>query len=92
MWPERVQRLIVATIRLSLVAFLRVALLDVHNLNVGVHCGGAVSLLHSDVDESTLAPTFAPGVLYDPVRLVARVNQANYGHAVIDASRAVVFF
>lgn len=52
---------------LIVVRLLGVALLDFHDLDVGVHLGGALALLDCDPDEAIVAPAGAPGVLDDPV-------------------------
>ena len=76
---------------LIVVRLLGVALLDFHDLDVGVHLGGALALLDCDPDEAIVAPAGAPGVLDDPVRLFAGLVEADDGDAVVEAGWAVVF-
>ena len=68
----------------------RVARQDIHDFGPFVHIRGTVSILHSDPDEALVAPAGAPGVLDDPVRLYARLIQADNYDGVIHATRAVV--
>ena len=81
---------LIVVVFVLLLVTVRVAVHDLHRLDVSVHSRGAIAILHGDPNEALVAPVAAPGVLDDPVGLVTLVFKANNGDAVIKTGWAVV--